>query len=242
MAKEKENPLQKVRSLEALQKIVVDCRRCPRLIQHCRTIAKEKRRAYRDWNYWGKPVPSFGDPAAELLILGLAPAAHGANRTGRMFTGDRSGDFLYRALHRAGFATQAESVRVGDGLQLENCYITAVGRCAPPANKPLPEELSRCRPYLEQELRLLENVRAVVALGRIAFDSYLKLLVDKGSIPSRRPYTFGHGASYELPAPLPQLFVSYHPSQQNTLTGKLTDEMFQSVFRQIKTFLAKNRT
>ncbi len=187
-------------------------------------------------------MPSFGDPAAELLILGLAPAAHGGNRTGRMFTGDRSGDFLYLALHRAGFATQAESLRVGDGLQLENCYITAVGRCAPPANKPLPEELSHCRPYLEQELRLLENVRVVVALGRIAFDSYLKLLVDKGSIPSRRPYTFGHGASYELSAPLPQLFVSYHPSQQNTLTGKLTDEMFQSLFRQIKTFLAKNRT
>ena len=239
MPKGNTRSLQNIRSLKSLQKVVIDCRRCPRLIQHCRTIAKEKRRAYRDWNYWGKPVPSFGDPAAELLILGLAPGAHGANRTGRMFTGDRSGDFLYRALHRSGFANQAESVSASDGLRLKNCYISAVGRCAPPANKPLPEELARCRPYLEQELRLLENVRAVVALGRIAFDSYLKLLVDNGSIPTRRPYVFRHGASFELPDTLPRLFVSYHPSQQNTLTGKLTDEMFQSVFRQIKTFLAK---
>jgi len=193
---------------------------------------------YRDEEYWGKPVPSFGDAAAELLILGLAPAAHGANRTGRMFTGDRSGQFLYRGLHEAGFASQSESHHRGDRLRLQNCYVTASLRCAPPKNKPLPEELRNCQPYLEEELRLLKRVRAVLALGRIAFESYLRVAGNRNDFPSRSSLRFAHGASYELPAGLPRLFAAYHPSQQNTQTGRLTPEMFQKVLDDVRRFLA----
>jgi len=225
-------------TLPKLQQGVVACRRCPRLIGYCRKVAREKRRAYRDWEYWGRPLPSFGDPRARLLLLGLAPAAHGGNRTGRMFTGDRSGDFLYAALHRAGFANQPKSTHRGDGLELRDAYITAVVRCAPPGNKPTREEQTRCRPFLERELELLPNVRAVVALGKIAFDGYLRLLKDRGRIASFAPYRFRHAAEYRLPPPLPVLFASYHPSQQNTFTGKLTPRMLDALFRRVRKVLA----
>ena len=233
-------PLPKVKTIAALRKAVIACRKCQRLISHCQKVAREKRRAYRDWDYWGNPVPAFGDPEAELLILGLAPGAHGANRTGRMFTGDRSGDFLYRALYRAGFASQPTSRSTDDGLKLRNCFITAALRCAPPANKHLPAELAACQPYLERELQLLKGVRAILALGKIALDAYLRILAEGRKIESRQPYRFGHGASYRLPEGLPRLYVSYHPSQQNTQTGRLTEAMFQRVFREIQTFLAGN--
>lgn len=197
---------------------------------------------YRNVEYWGKPLPSFGDPEAELLILGLAPAAHGGNRTGRMFTGDRSGDFLYRGLYEARFANQPESLHRSDGLELQGCYITAALRCAPPKNKPLPGELRNCQPYLEKELELLKRVRAVLALGRIAFDTYLRLLSRREGFPPRSSFRFAHGASYTLPDGLPRLFASYHPSQQNTLTGKLTPEMLRKVFADIRRFLATQHT
>jgi uracil-DNA glycosylase family 4 len=226
-------------ALVHLQNRVIACRRCPRLVGHCAKVAREKRRMYRSEDYWGKPVPSFGDPRAALLILGLAPAAHGANRTGRMFTGDRSGDFLYRALHQAGFASQPTSHHRGDGLELKNCYITAALRCAPPANKPRPQELRNCRPYLEKELLLLPRVRAVLALGRIAFDTYLRLLAGREGFPPRSSFHFAHGASYALPQGLPRLLASYHPSQQNTQTGKLTPEMMHHVMSEIRRFLAR---
>jgi uracil-DNA glycosylase family 4 len=192
---------------------------------------------YRDWDYWGKPVPGFGDPNAELLLVGLAPAAHGANRTGRMFTGDRSGDFLYRALFEAGFASRPSSVMREDGLCLRNCYITAALRCAPPKNKPRPGELLNCRPYLERELELLHCVRAVLALGKIAFDTCLRTLSEGREFPPLSTFRFAHGTQYELPAGLPRLFASYHPSQQNTQTGRLTRAMFQKIFRDIRSFL-----
>ncbi len=224
--------------LRVLQEQVVSCRRCPRLIRYCREVARTKRRMYQDWDYWGRPVPSFGDPNAELLILGLAPAAHGANRTARMFTGDRSGEFLYRALYEAGFANQPTSVQAGDGLELLGCYISAALRCAPPQNKPRPEELHNCRPYLEEELRLLKRVRAVLALGRIAFDTYLRMVSWRAGFPPRSSFRFAHGASYKLPDGLPRLFASYHPSQQNTQTGRLTPEMFRKVLSEIRRFLA----
>ena len=226
-----------VRELARLQRRVIACTRCPNLIMYCRRVAKEKRRMYRDWDYWGKPVPSFGDPRAELLIAGLAPGAHGSNRTGRMFTGDRSGDFLYRALYKAGFANQPTSRDRSDGLELRNCYITAALRCAPPKNKPRPEELRQCQPFLERELELLARLRAVLVLGRIAFDSYLRLLAKRPDFPRRSTLVFSHGASFALPAGLPRLFCSYHPSQQNTQTGRLTPEMFQKVLGDIRAFL-----
>jgi uracil-DNA glycosylase len=225
--------------LERLQDRIVQCGKCPRLIRYCRQVAHEKRRMYRDWEYWGRPLPSFGDPRAELLILGLAPAAHGGNRTGRMFTGDRSGDFLYRALHEAGFANQPTSRSRGDGLRLKNCYITASLRCAPPANKPRPEELRNCRPYLLRELELLGRVRAVLALGKIAFDTYLRAVWREEQFPPRSAYKFAHGASYGLPGALPRLFACYHPSQQNTQTGRLTRAMMRRVLEDIQKFLAR---
>jgi uracil-DNA glycosylase family 4 len=225
------------RQLAQLQRQVIACTRCANLIAHCRKVAQEKRRMYRDWDYWGKPVPSFGDPNAELLIVGLAPGAHGANRTGRMFTGDRSGDFLYRALYETGFANQPTSRDRNDGLELRNCYITAPLRCAPPKNKPTPEELRNCQPYIERELEILARVRAVLVLGRIAFDAYLRLACQRDGFPRRSTLVFAHGASFALPAGLPRLFCSYHPSQQNTQTGRLTQEMFQRVLRDIRDFL-----
>jgi uracil-DNA glycosylase family 4 len=218
------------RALEELDRRIVACNKCPRLIAHCREIARVKRRAYADWDYWGKPVPSFGDPAARLLILGLAPGAHGSNRTGRMFTGDRSGDFLYRALYESGFANQPESRSREDGLRLTDARILAAGHCAPPDNKPTPEELRNCRPWLEQELDLLPQVRVVVALGRIAFDTYLGVLKDRGLIARRGDSAFGHGRVSDLGVKLPVLISSYHPSQQNTSTGRLTLDMLTAVF------------
>jgi uracil-DNA glycosylase family 4 len=225
--------------LKQLNREIIQCRKCPRLVVYREKVAREKRFAYRDWEYWGKPVPGFGDPNAELLILGLAPAAHGANRTGRMFTGDRSGDFLYEALHRAGFANQPASTHRGDGLTLENAYMGATLRCAPPANKPLPTELANCRPYFEKELELLRP-RAILVLGGIAMRAYLGLLKNHGQIPSAAAFPFGHGASYLLSGDLPRLFVSYHPSQQNTFTGKLTQAMLARVLQDIRRFLKKD--
>ncbi|MFI5058393.1 MAG: uracil-DNA glycosylase [Candidatus Acidiferrales bacterium] len=222
--------------LRALNEEIVACRKCPRLVAYREKVAREKRRAFREWAYWGKPVPGFGDARAELLILGLAPAAHGANRTGRMFTGDRSGDFLYAALHKAGFANQPTSLHRDDGLQLTNAYITATIRCAPPGNKPLPEEILNCRGYLERELEILRP-KAVLALGKIAWDAYLEILKQRGIIPSRAAYFFAHGAEATLPAPCPRLFGVYHPSQQNTQTGRVTPPMYAKVLRRIGRFL-----
>jgi len=216
-------------ALQILSDEVVECTECPRLVAHRRKMAEVKRRAYVDWEYWGKPVPPFGDPRAQMLVIGLAPAAHGGNRTGRMFTGDRSGDFLYRALYETGFASQPTSVSRGDGLTLSGAYITAAVRCAPPDNKPTPEEFQTCRRYLERELVLLKDLKCVVALGKLAFDAYLGILRDNGVIRSRAPFVFGHNVQYEIPG-APVLIASYHPSQQNTSTGKLTAEMLREVF------------
>jgi uracil-DNA glycosylase family 4 len=226
-------------ALEKLNEQIIRCRACPRLVRYREKIAREKRLAFRNWEYWGKPVPGFGDARGKLLILGLAPAAHGANRTGRMFTGDRSGDFLYEALERAGFANQALSSHRQDGLALKNAYMAATLRCAPPGNKPLPSELRNCRPYLERELEILRP-RALLALGGIAMRAYLGLLKSRGEIQSAAAFPFSHGASYTLPGDLPRLFVSYHPSQQNTFTGKLTQAMLSRVLGVIARFLEKD--
>jgi uracil-DNA glycosylase family 4 len=217
---------------------IVACRKCSRLVEYREKVAREKRRAYREWEYWGKPVPGFGDSNAQLLILGLAPAAHGANRTGRMFTGDRSGDFLYAALHKAGFANQATSLHRDDRLSLENAYITATCRCAPPDNKPLPIEISNCRGYLERELEILRP-KAILALGKIAWDGYLDILKQRGVIASRALYRFAHGAEAEVGPGTPRLFGVYHPSQQNTQTGRVTPAMYAQVLRRIRQFLGK---
>ena len=219
-----------------LNEEVTACRKCPRLVLYREKVAKEKRRAYRDWTYWGKPVPGFGDPRAEVLLLGLAPGAHGSNRTGRMFTGDRSGDFLYGALHLAGFANQPSCSHREDGLALTNAYITAAGRCTPPGNKPLPEELLNCRAYLERELEIVRP-RVVLALGKIAWDAYLGILKSKGAITSRAAYAFAHEAEVKLPGALPLLVGAYHPSQQNTQTGRVTPAMYAKVLQRIKRFL-----
>jgi uracil-DNA glycosylase family 4 len=226
-------------ALQVLQDEVVQCRRCPRLIAHCTEVARVKRRAYRDWDYWGKPVPSFGDPRAELLIVGLAPGAHGSNRTGRMFTGDGSGNVLYRVLHKTGFASRSGSLSRDDGQRLINAYITAIARCAPPANKPTREEIANCRPYLERELDLLRNAKVVVALGRVAFDNYLGILQSRGLIRSRAAFPFGHNRVFETAPGQPVLIGSYHPSQQNTSTGKLTEEMLLAVFWRASKLLSR---
>lgn len=223
--------------LKQLNDEIVRCRKCARLVEYRERVAREKRPAFRGCEYWGKPVPGFGDPRAQLLILGLAPAAHGGNRTGRVFTGDRSGDFLYEALYRTGFANQPTSTRRGDGLRLKNAYVAAGIRCAPPMNKPLPSELADCRPYFERELEILRP-RGILALGSIAMRVYLGLLKDRGQIRSLAEFPFRHGASYKLPGDLPRLFASYHPSQQNTFTGKLTKAMLARVMRDIRKFLA----
>lgn len=225
--------------LRHLNEMIVECQKCRRLVRYREKVAREKRAAYRDCRYWGRPVPGFGDPQARLLVLGLAPAAHGGNRTGRVFTGDRSGDFLYKAFYEAGFANQPTSVSRDDGLKLKDVYVAAVVRCAPPANKPLPSELANCIPYFARELELLRP-RAVLALGSIAMRAFLALLHEQGKLPKRSAFEFRHGASHELGRGLPQLFVSYHPSQQNTFTGKLTEQMLAAVLRDIRRFLEKD--
>ena len=226
--------------LTEIQKEVVACRRCPRLVRWREEVALAKTKRFQDWEYWGKPNPSFGDPRAQLLLVGLAPAAHGGNRTGRMFTGDRSGDWLYRALHKSGFASQPTSVSSKDGLRLRNCYITATCRCAPPANKLLPKEILNCRPFLLRELEQLKHLRVVIGLGKVGFDSAVKCFEELGwSILNRRP-AFGHGVEYRLTDTV-TLLGSYHPSQQNTFTGKLTEPMFDRVFGRARTILHNKR-
>jgi uracil-DNA glycosylase family 4 len=215
-------PVQHRQALEGLEKRVTRCRRCPRLVEWRERVAREKRAAYADEEYWGRPLPGFGDPAATVYVLGLAPAAHGGNRTGRIFTGDRSGDWLFASLHRMGFANQPSSDRPGDGLRLEGAFVAAAVRCAPPGNKPLPQELENCLPYAAEELELLRPA-VVVCLGSFAWAAACRLL---GVKPRPR---FGHGAEH-LPEQGPVLLGSYHPSQQNTFTGKLTEEMIDAVF------------
>jgi uracil-DNA glycosylase len=218
---------------DSIQREVVDCRRCPRLVAWREQVARDKRASFRDDDYWGRPVPAFGDARARILVVGLAPAAHGANRTGRMFTGDRSGDWLYRALHRAGLASQPTSTARGDGLELEGVLITAVVRCAPPANKPTPAERDACRPWLERELDALGGVRCVVVLGQLAYDQTLRIFGDRGlDVPRPRP-RFGHGVEVLLEGG-PTVLASYHPSQQNTFTGTLTEEMFDAIWLRAK--------
>ncbi len=217
--------------LEGLQRRVIDCRKCPRLVTYLHEIEKHKPKRFRDWVYWSKPLPGFGDPHGRVLIVGLAPAAHGGNRTGRMFTGDRSGEWLFNALYQFGFANQPNGLRRDDGFKLENCYITATIRCAPPQNKPLLEEIENCRPYFLEELDLLKNVRVIIPLGQIAFNQTLKALRLKGvEIP---PLDFGHGRVYPL-SNGQTLITSYHPSQQNTQTGRLTRPMFHKVFGMVR--------
>ena len=216
-------------AIKQLNEIILQCTKCPRLVRWREAVAAEPPRRYLGEKYWAKPLPGFGDPQARVLIVGLAPAAHGGNRTGRMFTGDRSGDWLYGALHAAGFANQPDSKHPDDGLRLNDCYITAAVHCAPPENKPTLIEFKRCRPYLIQELKLFRRLRVVIVLGKIAFDSFLAAYQANGGIlPKPRP-KFGHGATTVLPNGV-RLISSYHPSQQNTFTGKLTKAMFQSIF------------
>jgi uracil-DNA glycosylase len=217
--------------LDQLNREVVACTLCPRLVKYREKIAREKRRAYLGCNYWGKPVPGFGDPKARVLVLGLAPGAHGSNRTGRPFTGDASGKFMYPILYEAGFSNQPTATDREDGLELKNLYITAAARCAPPDNKPLPQELANCAPYLDREMNGLKNLKVVVALGRIAFEAYLNYLKRRGLLRSKGLYQFKHGAIYEMPDGK-TLVASYHPSNQNTQTGKLTREMFAAIFEE----------
>ncbi|MGD0580366.1 MAG: uracil-DNA glycosylase [Bryobacteraceae bacterium] len=223
--------------LAVLEREILGCELCPRLRDWCVQVARVKRRAFRDEEYWGRPVPGFGDPAARLLIVGLAPGAHGANRTGRVFTGDASGDLLYQVLYRSGFASQAESRCRDDGLRLTGAWITASVRCAPPANKPAPQEIANCRSFLERELALLTRVRVVVALGRVAFDNWLAILSSRGLVDSRAAFLFAHGAECSIPG-APLLLVSYHPSRQNTQTGRLSEDMLLSVFLRAREAIA----
>ena len=222
--------------LAALERRIVACTRCPRLVAHREQVAREKRRAYRDQTYWGRPVPGFGDPRARLLVVGLAPAAHGGNRTGRVFTGDASGDWLYEALHRHGFADRPTSVARDDGLRLIDCWVSASARCAPPDNKPTSTELLSCRPYLEAEHRLLRNVRVVVALGRIAHVSWLQAAGWWARLPASQRPLFAHAAESVLPDRVTYI-ASYHPSRQNTNTGRLTRPMWHSVFARARELL-----
>ena len=225
-------------SLPRVARDVVACERCPRLRIWCRHVAHEKVRRFQDQRYWGRPVPGFGDPKARLLVVGLAPAAHGGNRTGRVFTGDRSGDFLFAALHRAGFASQPTSVSRDDGLRLIDCYVAAAARCAPPANKPLPTEMARCREYLAREWDLLKELRAVLVLGKMGQDALVALLREKGRVPPRTRFAFGHGVVHDLGRGL-KLFASYHPSQQNTFTGKLKPSDLDAVLAAVNRHLGR---
>ena len=223
---------QPISSLDALEIEIISCRRCPRLVEWREQVAREKRRAYLDWEYWGKPVPGFGDRDAQLLLIGLAPGAHGSNRTGRMFTGDSSGDTLYPALFRAGFSNQEHATDQNDGMQLRDAFITALARCVPPGNKPITEELTNCRPFLAAEIRMLKDVRVVLALGGMAFNGYLRLLREMGFEPPR--VKFSHGAWHPMGAGLPILAGCYHPSRQNTQTGRLNATMLDDVFQRIR--------
>src|SRR5882762_2402990 len=227
-------------TIPAVHRSIIRCTRCPRLRAYCRRVAREKKREFRDWQYWGKPVPGFGDAGARLLVVGLAPAAHGANRTGRMFTGDSSGNWLYEALYRHGFASQPQSTSRDDGLTLTDCYIVAGARCAPPANKPSRVELDRCRPYLAAELRLLTRVRVVVTLGRIAHESWLKAAGWWERLPAQSRPPFAHGETTTLPDGV-AVIASYHPSRQNTNTGRLTRTMWDAVFRRARAALEHHR-
>jgi uracil-DNA glycosylase family 4 len=220
-------------SLKALNTQIVACNYCSRLREHCTEVARVRRRAYIDWEYWGRPVPSFGDEKARVLTLGLAPGAHGSNRTGRMFTGDGSGDFLFPVLHEAGFASQPGSVSRNDGMKLKGMWISAVVRCAPPGNKPSPEEQRQCAHWLDKEMALLKNVRVIVCLGRISFDGLLAYEQRAGRLSSRSGFVFAHGAEYKLPDGI-TVIASYHPSLQNTNTGKLTRAMFLAVFKRAR--------
>jgi uracil-DNA glycosylase family 4 len=219
--------------LKVLNAEVIVCTRCPRLVTYRQQIAQEKRRAYRDWEYWGKPVPGFGDPNARVLIMGLAPGAHGSNRTGRPFTGDASGTFMYPVLYETGFASQPNATDRGDKLVLTDLYITAAARCAPPDNKPLPQELANCAPFLDRELDGLKKVKVIVALGKIGFDAYLNYLKRCEVISTKKTYVFKHAASYPMPNGK-VLLASYHPSNQNTNTGKLTRRMFVDIFKEAR--------
>jgi uracil-DNA glycosylase family 4 len=220
-------------TLAALNARIVACELCPRLRAHCAEVALKRRRAYAEWEYWGRPVPSFGDPKARVMALGLAPGAHGSNRTGRPFTGDGSGDFLYPVLHEAGFASQLRAVSRNDGMKLSGLWITAVARCAPPGNKPTPEELRNCAPWLDREISLLPDLRVVVCLGHIAFDGLLGYAVRTGMMKTRAGFAFAHGAEHKLPGGLIAI-ASYHPSLQNTNTGKLTRAMLLKVFKRAR--------
>ncbi len=226
------------RTLDQLNRALIPCRRCPRLVAHREQIAREKTARYRDWTYWGKPVPGFGDPHARLLLVGLAPGAHGSNRTGRMFTGDASGDFLYEALHRFGFSSSPIARSLDDGLTLTDCYITAAARCAPPGNKPTRQEFDNCRPYLEQELRLLPNVRVVLGLGHVGHEAWLRASGWWARLKASERPRFGHGSASRMPDGV-FLVGAYHPSRQNTNTGKLTRRMWYGVFRKVRGLLER---
>jgi uracil-DNA glycosylase len=225
--------------LVQLNSEVVACTRCPRLVEYRQRIAFEKRRAYKDHEYWGKPVPGFGDPNARVLVLGLAPGAHGSNRTGRPFTGDASGKFMYPVLYDCGFASQPTATDRNDGLMLTDLFITAAARCAPPDNKPLPQELANCASFLEREIDGLKKLKVIVALGKIGFDAYLNFLKRRGLVTSRAAYVFSHGAKYRMPDDK-ILLASYHPSNQNTQTGKLTRPMFFAIFKEARRLADKN--
>jgi uracil-DNA glycosylase family 4 len=228
-------------SLDALNARIIACERCPRLRAWCTEVARTRRRAYRDETYWGRPVPSFGDPAARILILGLAPGAHGSNRTGRPFTGDGSGNFLYPVLHEVGFASQAAARNREDGMRLRDLWITSVGRCAPPDNKPTPAELTNCAAWLDEEIALLTRLRVVVCLGHIAWNGYLQHLRRRGHAMRAADYPFRHSAEYEMPDGV-TLVGSYHPSLQNTNTGRLTREMFLDIFARARLLASRKST
>ena len=220
-------------TLARLNQDLIDCRTCPRLVEWREEVAATKRASYAEWDYWGRPVPGFGDPAARLVLVGLAPAAHGANRTGRMFTGDRSGDWLYRALHRAGFANQASAEHRDDGLELSDCFVTSIVHCAPPANKPTADERAACGDWLGRELDLLGDMEVMVALGQLSYNQVMRRF--GASAPRPRP-RFGHGAEVHIEGG-PLLICSYHPSQQNTFTGRLTEPMFDAIFSRARELL-----
>ena len=228
------------KSIAAIEREVVRCAKCPELRVYCEQIAVEKKRAYRDWTYWGKPVPAFGDPDARVVLVGLAPGAHGSNRTGRMFTGDASGDFLYPALHRAGFASQPSAISREDDMQLRDCFITAALRCAPPQNKPSPQELARCFPYLAREFQALQRMQVVIGLGAIGTKAAIEALKANGYTIAPTPWRFAHGAEITAKSKTRSitLIASFHPSRQNTNTGKLTQKMFDSIFTRANALLA----